>query len=323
MANFKAPSWLDLAGEGEGEGDNGATLPEGLLKENAADPATEPAGTKPPNPAPTEDFEAVRRERETLKAQVEELRGTVQRFSNLGEDLKRFREENQQLLAQRDKAQEPAPLPVDEEAQFRDNPLNYLREQIKTLRQDFVGVNAEALKERQQLEQRSKEQQQVEDFATAVRREVADYRKTNPHYDQALSFITERRINELRDLGAHDDQIEQAIYQDGLRLAATAKQAGKNIGDYITGIAKIWGWQQEAPPQEKAQAKENVLDIQDSIRRMNEKRAASSTVTGQGSATKKTALEAIGEMSDQEFDEFWQEFETQSKQADRMFQIKT
>ena len=73
----------------------------------------------------------------------------------------------------------------------------------------------------------------------------ADYRQTQPDYDDALAYLREDAINLMRAMGASDERIGQALEQQFGTMAWNLMQSGQNIPERVYALAKARGYQQK------------------------------------------------------------------------------
>jgi len=245
-------------------------------------------------------------EKAALKAQLEELRGTVSRFSNLHEEIKALRE--QRVLEAKPEAISPPAL-EDDETLFDQDPLKYLRKNLRELREEIGSVKQTRERETREQRELREQSEKMVSFETEVKSELQEYRKTRPDYDQAVEYLLTNRQKELDYMGIPQDQWGQLMYEDSVRIATVARAYKKPVGEYVVELAKWSGWTgQAAKP-----AKQGIS--------IEEKRAASGSVSGTGSNSKEFDIDMLNASAD-EFETFWKQYESEGKKADRKNQLR-
>lgn len=160
-----------------------------------------------------------RRERKKFKAEAKTAADQL-----AADKIERARlDERVNLLAQR-LAQ---PAPKAEEAPKERDPFAVLQEHDA-----FIA---------QQRQQQELQIQQAQ-FASHVTLMVNEFKAVTPDYGDAYAFLQERRIAEMREMGANDQQIAQALPQEEFQLAAVALQNGRNPAEVAYQLAKARGY---------------------------------------------------------------------------------
>lgn len=188
----------------------------------APEKAAEQPKPEEPKHVPLAALQEERDKRQSLKAEFDQYRGTIEeRLKQLQDRIK--------------PAEQPKSIDVDAQ------PL-------------------EALKEtRQQLQQVQQAQQvafQRQQFAQHVAAQVQDYKGKTDDYDAAYKYLRDGRVAELSAMGFNPTQIAQQLEQDEFGISAMALQSGENPGARLYKIAEARGYKKATPvaqPQPQAQ----------------------------------------------------------------------
>lgn len=178
---------------------------------------------------------------------------------------------------------------------------------------DFIGkvdrIADLIRQERQQkatTEKQTAEQQQAEStyqqhFAY-VERHFNDAATTDPQFADATQAVINSYGQELEALGYRGEALARAsenTRRNFIFAASNALQQGVPIADFITGIAKLRGWQPKAPEPKKDEIAEKL----DGIEKAQEQSRTIGAASGKASGDPDT-LESIMAMSKSEF-EVW------------------
>lgn len=103
----------------------------------------------------------------------------------------------------------------------------------------------------QQQKQAAEQQAQLQAFARTVAASEAEFIKTAPDYHDALKFMRDARIEQLRIMApdATDDQIQRQILIEEAQLSAQAIKQGRDPANVAYTLAQRFGYRKaEAPP---------------------------------------------------------------------------
>lgn len=187
---------------------------------------TKPEGEAKPDDQSTKTVplaalhESRRKEREArdqLRAMDERVRIGEQRLQQLME------------LAQRGQQQMPA---------FDQDPASNLNARLAQIEQVRNAEQQNYMAEQQRAAAKARLQHEVG-------MQEADYRQTQPDYDDALAYLREDAINSMRAMGASDERIGQALEQQFGTMAWNLMQSGQNIPERVYALAKARGYQQK------------------------------------------------------------------------------
>lgn len=277
-------------------GGEAAPEPEKPEQEQAAaepEKAEEPAAPEPEKQeaAPEAEkgqvpYSALHEERMLRKEANEkltEVQDQVSQLQGLREELTAFRDEK--------KAEQ-------DQTSYDDDPIGHLREQQEQMQSD--------LRERdQQTETQQAQIQEVQQLQNTINAQVNEFVKDNADYQDALTYVTERRTNDLLALGIIDPvQQQQILNTEAWNIAQTALQNNKNPADVVYTMAKSWGYKQAAGQAEKTDLDKQVETIQKG-------QQESQTLSDAGGTPDSAdiSLSDIESMSDNDFDKLWDKME--------------
>lgn len=231
---------------------------------------------KEPEPVPTVPLQALNEARH----QNRELR---QKYSELELKVKQFEEMRQQVEEWR-KAQQQA----QQQQEFSKDPLGALQKDLQSLKQA-----------QQETAQQQAERERAAAEASALERAVAtrvqEFSKAQPDYPDALKFVLETRAKELAMFGVPQEEIENQLSLESLQLARSALTSGTNPAEVVYNLAKIRGY--SVKPAKTAPDKVVALE--------RGQKAAQSLSNARGASEETSLLTKVEEMSDEEFDKFW------------------
>lgn len=156
----------------------------------------------------------------------------------LAEQMSTMQQRFEQLMA----AQQPAPPP---EPEYDDDPLGATFNKI-----DKVAKTVEGLQE--ETAQR-KQAEQYQQFVGTIQQEEARFMQTNPDYRDAVTFVQQRRMNELQAMGYDESSAMQVLAQDAYAVTMRAQQMGQSPAAFVYDMAKKLGY--------AAQPKQNLEQI--------------------------------------------------------------
>lgn len=148
-----------------------------------------------------------------------------------------------------------------------------------------------ALKERiQQVDAQQQQARQIEYIATSVKAAEAEFEKSTPDYNDAVTHLRDGRMRELMLWGATEQQAMQTVQQEALQIAAQALRMRKSPAEMAYELARQRGYRPKAAAPVADEAK---------IERAKE---ASKSLSGTGSSpTGPMTVERLLRMSDREF----------------------
>lgn len=148
---------------------------------------------------------------------------------------------------------------------------------------------------RQQQEQETQRQQNMQGFRGAVAQHEETFRQTSPDYDDATQFLRASRDEELQDVGYTDPNLrKQIIDGEAIALADQAMRQGKSPAEGFYKMAVRRGYKKAAPAITPGQRADTI--------RQGQKAGQSLATAGGGGAAKGMSPEALLAMTDEDFD---------------------
>lgn len=170
---------------------------------------------------------------------------------------------------------------------FEENPAEHLR-----LQQEHINKSvAEQQQFIQQQRQAAEHHQRTQAMLNVYSAKAAEYQQSNKEFPDAYKFLLESRKNEYLAVGYSLDQVNLMIEQDELAIVHKAFEDEVNPAERIFNIAKARGYQaKKVTPQQKIESIDKGV------------KASKTLSSVSGASPKGLTLEAIAEMSDEEFD---------------------
>lgn len=283
-----------------------ASVPEGAELEALA-PA-EPTPAEPDGPTadaepetPPEGLdkrsEAIWREERTkrkeLQAQVDKMND---RWAQMVERMQNG--QPQQLAAET--PQQPGQPGAIEIPDFEEDPIGHLRAKNDLLERQLNEVNAD----RQMRSQQIAQVQQFEQLRGGVAAMEKEFVATAPDYHEAVSFLYGNVGKMASAMGYTPQQVQQVVSQTAMDITVRSLQAGKNPAQAAYEAAKAMGYAGPAPEQ---------ADNSGSPQRKPP--TSLSSVAGKRVAGAAPTLDAISEMSDEDFDKMWSDMEKTARRG--------
>lgn len=231
---------------------------------------------------------ALRETREKSRAEIEEARRQVEELAKIKADLEAHRQSVQKKKQEEEWAKDPA---------------NYLRRELEETNQR-VGQMTEAQQRQMQ------ESQRMQQLSSVVSSHEAAFVGKNPDYHDAVNHLRESRLAEYEMLGYPPEQRIAIVAQEGINLAISALQNGKDPAEVAYSLAAARGYKRVEPKKEPDKAK-----AEEAIDRLEKGAKASKTLSGGSEEVETSLLKQVEEMSPSEFDKFWKQFEREQKGA--------
>ena len=236
-------------------------------------PAEEPK-VEAPKAEPQErtvPLAALLEERNKWKSEVEELKTTVSKGNERLEKL--FQAINQE--------QPKAP------PQYDNDPLGHLKYGAETAMSEVESLK----KWKGDFETQQKQQAEFGKFVSVVQQEEKKFAVQHKDYWEAAEFVKQAQKEEFELLGVPEDQIDQALSQKLIGLTAAAMRSGKSPAEVTYKLAQKYGF--------KGAAKSGP-----SLETLAKGQEAAKTVPS-GKEDLPVSLEALAQMSDEDFDRAW------------------
>lgn len=219
----------------------------GELPEELQQPAQVETQEQPQEPVQEAEVES-----ESHKPQdnpLDDLRRHLELERARNRDLEARIEKIVQHFSQPPKPQEKLPDPEQDPLGHTVAQIRALQDQVKTLSDRF-----------QQGTEAQTQAQQLQAFVGHVKTLKDEFVKQAPDYYDAYNFVKDIRVQDLKDLGLQQDQINQILMKEELNISQTALQQGRNPAEVIYNVAKRYGYKAKAqtPPAEPANKIETI-----------------------------------------------------------------
>jgi len=156
-------------------------------------------------------------------------------------------------------------------------------------------------KRKEQFERYQQEQAVAAENAQILsdyKENAAEFKESVPDFDDAYGYFVKSRIEEFKSLGYGDEEAVNAAYIEEMNIARHLISQGKNPAEVVYNMAKVRGWSKQS---EKAEKPSN----QDEKLKMLAKGTQNAKLSTGASKPGEITLEALAEMSDDEFMENW------------------
>lgn len=214
-------------------------------------------------------------------------------------ELKQVKTQVDQLLSLKDELQafrQEKKVETDNES-YEDDPIGHLRKQQEQMQTQITERDEQSQTQQAQL-------QEVQKLQSTINTQVNEFIKVQPDYDQALTFMSERRMNDLAALGITDPvQQQQIINTEAWNIAQTALANNKNPAEVVYTMANSWGY--------KAAGQAEKTELDKKVEAIEKGQAESQTLSDAGGTPDSTdlSLTDIESMSDDDFDKLWDKLE--------------
>lgn len=178
---------------------------------------------------------------------------------------------------------------------FEEDPLSHLKAQQEQFeawkrQQDQMTVQQQAY---------AKQQEEANKVISQYRALANEYKSQTPDFDAAYTHLRQSRYDEYVAAGYPPEQAQSFVIEDEFQIAAKAIQDGVNPGERLYALAKVRGYQR---PVDKP-AEPNAAEKMEALARGQ---AAAKSLSGGGTGKAELSLEALAEMSGDEFDKAWE-----------------
>lgn len=219
-------------------------------------------------------------EKQTKFVPLEALHEERMRRKELKERLDKQEQRFQELLQKMAPKEEEKPPVFENEV----DELKYHQQQIH---RSVEEQNRFIQQQRQAAEQQARIHSVVEVYKT----KATEYAKSNPAFNDAYKFLLESRKNEYEAAGYSPQQVAQFLQEDELGIVNKALQDEADPADRVYKIAVARGFQPAKKPPEKT-----LENIDKGLK------ASKSLSNVSGTSPKGLTLEALAEMSEEEFE---------------------
>jgi hypothetical protein len=271
----------------------------------------EPA-TAPAEPAPAAQPEPAKEQKMVPLAALHEARANIQEMRQRIQ----MREQAEQLLKQEMLALKESLKPPEPKAPaFEEDPFGATKVGFEHVARGFEQLQAE-LKQRDELIANLAQQQQQQQFMSAVQLSEQQFRMKVPDYDEAFKYLTEVKVKEFQCQGLTDpQQIGAALQQSAVNATVAALRSGRNPAEAMYETAKLYGYkgpQAAAPAPEAAPAVQpapvtaQAQQAQQRFAQVEAGQQAAKSLTG-GKEIANSTVESLLALDGDAFDQQWKE----------------
>lgn len=286
---------------------------EGKLEDAPAPEPSEPAAVETKEPTETPEAErqvsygALKEERERRRRLETEHAAEKARIQ---ERLDLMLQAMQARQAPSEPQRQASPEVIGPAPDPNADPMGYVKYEFDAQKREIAEFKA--FREQQaaqsvQQQQIQARQHQIQEMAMWATGQESEYRKETPDYNEAANFLQTSRAKQYEMMGVTNPaEVQNAIAQDTINIAALARQRGQNFAETVYNLAKSVGYTKpiQAPAAVATQtvAAPVAPTVEaDALARATRGAAMSATV-GTGSAPRgELTADALGKMSDAEF----------------------
>lgn len=168
---------------------------------------------------------------------------------------------------------------------FEENPAAHLKHQLDTVQSKL----AETEKFKEEHQQQLAEQRKQQEFIETYRAKAADFTQTTPDFMEGYNFLRKARFDELKEAGYKPEKIHQILINEEKMIVEDAFNDEENPAERLYKMAKVRGYAKE-----KSQEQKQIETVQKGLE-------ASQTLSKGGGASKGLSMQALAEMSEEEF----------------------
>lgn len=250
-----------------------ATQDEGTVNTPKSD--KEAAAPEKPSDAVIQERDNYRRAMEAERIQRKE---SQKQLSALLEEIKQLKESM-------------TPKKEENDINFEEEPLESLRHKTEELTRKQQEYDSRIQSE----EEKRKAQEEYNAFASEVSIKVHEFAKEKPDYYQAIDYLKEARVAELKLHDLTDKQIQETIAQDELFIAAKAIDSGKNPAEVAYNLARHRGY--------ISKTQEQINQSSEKLDRIERGSTLSKSLGGKGGGTViDLSVDSIAGMSEADID---------------------
>ena len=180
----------------------------------------------------------------------------------------------------------------EQQDKFNDDPANFLKQRVDELDQKHQDLL-------NQSQQANQEALAFNNEMNAIRSQTSQYAQQNQDYNERFNFVQNRRMKEFELLGVPQEQWQTQLENESIQLARVAMQQGRNPAELLSELASHWGYQGQTAPQPP-----NQETNEQNLTRLEQGQKAASTLSS-GGQSDDSLLKRIENMSDKEFDDYW------------------
>jgi hypothetical protein len=187
--------------------------------------------------------------------------------------------------------QERNATPPEPEPEFDDDPAAFLNQKVETQQAQLDALMAQAKGNVEAQAQQTNFNNMMGSYKAAV----DTYAETTPEVTEAYNALFTGRVADYEAAGYTEQEATQFAQQDEVSIVQKAFTDGVNPGERIMALAKARGWEKAAPA--KQASSEKLATI--------EKGQKVAKTLGGGTPDTPLSLEALADMSDEDFDKNW------------------
>ena len=226
---------------------------------------------------------ALKQERDEKRRLAQELEGLRHQVTGL-ESLKNELNEHRQA--------KQAQAEVDE---YQKDPAAYLMK-------NQIEQGGKVEKIAQDLRQASESQQRIQQFQQAVSAHEQAFQSEKPDYLKAVDYLKTWELKDMEAAGIPVEQRQNILRQKATAFAFDMLRRGMDPAKAAYDVAVVRGYKLE----EQKKEDETVQDANKKVEQLEKGLKAAQTLTkGTKSGEESSLLKRIEEMSDPEFDDFW------------------
>ena len=245
---------------------------------------SEPEKDKPEEQK-TVPLAALHEERARRKEAIEEKKRMEKRFEQVMDKLS---------------AQNEPPAPAEEPptvTPLEENPIGHFDDRIAQVEAE-TAANKKAREEAAQNQERADQWNRV---MAAYNQDAARLAQEDPNFNEAYQYWGNSRMNELVAGGATREQAQNIVYQEESAAVVRAMQDGESPAERVYAIAKARGYKPAEAPAGGQPPAEPGPDLEKIAAGQNNAQGT----PGGGTEPTPMTLEALAQMSDDEFDANW------------------
>lgn len=227
---------------------------------------------------------------------LHEERARRKELQRMNEELQAAQARQMAVMEQRFAQIQAAMQPRPQVPTFEDDPVNALKHGVESTQAELAQMRAW---QQQEWQRNQAEQQQVafmRQLEARVSEDLREFVAETPDYMDAYNDLLQKRYRQYIEIGYTPQEAQQAVASDEYSLAADALRRGKSPASVVYALAKNYGYT-------KKEAKEAVENVQKMETLQKGVKAAQSLGSG-GAATGKVTVDAIANMSEDDFDAF-------------------
>lgn len=271
------------------------TVHEETLNENQTQIESE-ASLEAPKESPPQDESGsapppgLIEERNRRKEAQEQAKQATQKITELETQINQFKQYDQQTQEQlkyyqgledqlKEIRERVAPKEEEQIPDFNENPAEHLLAQTRALQKELSELKTT----NKEMTETQKQETQMREVLSEISTQETLFAKQNPDYQKAYDYVKGIKEKELRTYGLTDAQIQHELNRAAFQTGYAALQQGKNPGEVIYNMAKVYGYQNAEQSTEKpGQDSEQMKKDQETLETLEKGLEASKTLDSSG-----------------------------------------